>query len=66
MHSRNYEELQWIIQRGHINRCAHGGVAIFIHGNILFKEITTNTPLQAIASRINIEIDVTLVSINNS
>ena len=52
--------------KGHINRRAHGGVTISIHGNIPFKEITVNTPLQAIAARINIGIDGTLVSTYNT
>ena len=60
---KNYNGL---FKEGHINRRAHEGVAIFIHGNIPFKEITINTPLQAIAARINIGIDVAIVSIYNS
>ena len=49
-----------------INRRAHRGVAVFIHENTPFKEITINIPLQAIEARINIGIDVTIVSIYNS
>ena len=55
-----------LFKEGHINRRAHGRVAVFIHDNIPFKEITTDTPLQAIAARLNIGIDVTVVSIYNS
>ena len=62
----NIKNYNGLYKEGHINRRAHGGVAIFIHDNIPFKEITINTPLQAIAARINIGIDVTIVSIYNS
>ena len=60
---KNYSGL---LEEGYINRRSHGGVAIFTHDNILFKETTINTPVQAIAARINIGIDVTIVSIYNS
>ena len=34
---KNYNEL---FKEGHINRRPHGGVEIFVHSNIPFKEIT--------------------------
>ena len=60
---KNYSGL---FKEGHINRQSHGGIAIFIHDNIPFKEITVNTPLQALVDRTNIGIYVTIVSIYNS
>ena len=57
---KNYDGL---FKEGHINRRAHGGIPILIHDNILLNEITINTPLQTVAARINIRIDVTIVSI---
>ena len=56
---KNYNGL---FKEGHINRRAHGGVVVFIHDNIPFNKIARKTPLQAIAARINIGIDVTIVS----
>ena len=38
---KNYNGL---FKEGHINHRSHGGVAIFIHDNKPFKEITFNTP----------------------
>ena len=62
---KNYNGL---FKEGHINHRSRGGVAIFIHDNKPFKEITIKTPLplRAIAARTNIGIDVTIVSIYNS
>ena len=52
--------------KGHTNLWAHGGVAIFIHETIPYQKIILNTPQQAIAARINIGRDFTIVSIFNS
>ena len=62
----NIKKYEGIFKERHKNRRAHEGVPVFIHKNILFKEITINTPLQVIAAGINIGIDVTVVSIYNS
>ena len=55
-----------LFKEWHTNIRAHGGVAIFIHETIPYQKVTLNTPLQAIAARINIGRDVTIVSIYNS
>ena len=64
--SFNIKNYTGLFKEGHITRHAHGVVAIFIHENIPFKEIAINTSQQAIADRINIGIDVTVVSIYNT
>ena len=51
---------------GHRNYQAHVRVAIFIHETITYHKLILNTPLQEIASRINIGRKVTIVSISNS
>ena len=51
---------------GYINYRAHGGAAIFIHKIIPYQKLILNTPLQAIAAKMNIERDVSIVSIYNS
>ena len=60
---KNYNEL---FKEGNANHQAHGGVAIFIHYTIPYQKLILNTPLQAIAARINIGRDMTIVSIYNS
>ena len=55
-----------LFKEGHTNYRAHGGVAIFIHETISYQKSIINTPLQAIAARINIGRDLTIVSIYNS
>ena len=62
----NIKNYPGFFKEGHINRRPHGGVAIFIHSNIHFKETTINIPLQALAAKINTGIDVNIVSISNS
>ena len=52
-------------KEGHTNYRAHEGVANFIHETIPHQKSILNTPLQAIAARINIGRDVTIVSIYN-
>ena len=59
----NIKNYNGLFKEGRINRRARGGVAIFILDNIPFKEIATYTPLQELAARSNIGIDVTVVSI---
>ena len=62
----NVKSYNGLFKEGHINRRAHRGVSKFVHDNIPFKKRAINTLLPAIAARINIGIDVTLVSIYNS
>ena len=50
-----------VFKEGHINYWAHWGVVICIYQNL-----TLNSPIQAIAATINIERDVTIVSIYKS
>ena len=54
-----------LLKEGHTNIRAHGEVTIFSHNTIPYQKITLNTPLQALAARINIGRDVTIVSIYN-
>ena len=62
----NSKKYNWIIRKRHTNIGALGGVAIFIHETTPYQKVTLYTPLHAIAARINIESDVTIVSIYNS
>ena len=55
-----------IHKEGHLNHRAHGGVAIFIHETLPYKEIELNTPIQAVAAQISIGKPVTVASIYNS
>ena len=61
----NFNQMYYngLFKEGRTNYRAHGGVAIFIHEAISYKKIILNTPLQAIAVRITIRGDVTIVSI---
>ena len=62
----NLKNYNGLFKEGHTNIRAHGGVVIFIHEAIPYQKVIPNTPLQAIAARINIGRDVTIVSIYNS
>ena len=55
-----------LLKEGDTNYGTHGGVAIFIHETIPYQKLILTTSLQAIADRINIGRDVTIVSIYNS
>ena len=44
----------------------HGGAAILVYETILVKEMQLNTPLQAMAAQVTIEILITIVSLYNS
>ena len=59
---KNYNGL---FKEGHTNYGAHGGVAISMHKTIPPQKLVLNTPLLAIAARINRGRDVTIVSISN-
>ena len=61
----NLKNYNGLFKEGHTNIRAHGGVANFIHETISYQKVTLNTPLQAIAARIIIGRDVTIVSIYN-
>ena len=52
-----------LFKEGHTNIRAHGGVAILIHETIPHQKVTLNSQLHAIAARINIGRNVTIVSI---
>ena len=43
-----------ISKLGHFNRTHHGGVALYIHSSIPFRQIELNTPVQAIAIQVNL------------
>ena len=60
---KNYNEL---FNKGHTNYRAHGGVAIFLHENVPYQKLILSISLQAVAARINMGRDVTLVSVYNS
>ena len=62
----NLKSYKGLFKEGHTNIRANGGLAIFIHETPPYQKITFNTPLQAIAARINIVRDVTVVSVYNS
>ena len=62
----NLNNYNGLFKEGHTNYRAHGGVAIYIHETIPYQKSILNAPLQAIAVRINIGRDVTIVFICNS
>ena len=62
----NLKNCNGLFKAGHTNIRVHGGVVIFIHETIPYQKVTLNTPLQAIAARITIGRDMTIVSIYNS
>ena len=55
-----------LFKEGHTNCRAQRGLAIFINVTIPYQKLTLNLPLQAIAARINIGKEVTIVSNYNS
>ena len=62
----NLENYNGLFKEEHTNIRTHGRVAIFIRETIPYQKLIFNTPLQAIAARINIGRDVTIVFIYNS
>ena len=62
----NLKYYNGLFKEGHENCRAHGGVSIFIHETIPYQKLGFNTILQAIAARIKIGRDVTIVSIYDS
>ena len=64
--SLNLKNYNSLLKEGHTNYRAYGRLAIFIHETIPYQKLILNTPLQALAARINIGRDVTIVSIYNS
>ena len=62
----NLKNYNGSFKEGHTSIRALGGVEIFIRETIPYQIVTLNTQLQAIAARINIGKDVTIVSIYNS
>ena len=62
----NLKKYNGLFKEGHTNYRAHEGVPIFIHETIHYQNLILNTPLQAIAARINKGRDVSIVSIYNS
>ena len=62
----NLNNYNGLFKEGHTNHRAHGGIAIFIHYTIPYQKLILNTPLQAIAARIDIRRVVTIVSIYNT
>ena len=59
----NLKNYNGLFKEGHIKYRTHGGVPILIQETITYQKLILNTPLQVIAARINIERDVTIVSI---
>ena len=55
-----------LFKEGHTKYRAHEGVTIFIHETILNQKLILSIPLQAMAAKINIEKDVTIVSMHKS
>ena len=51
---------------GNYNKGPHGGVALYINSSIPFQPIELNTPLQAVAASVQINVRVTLCHINHS
>ena len=62
----NLKNYKGLFKEWHTNIRAHGGVTIFIHKTNPYQKVILNTPVQAIAARISIGRDVTIVSIYNS
>ena len=62
----NFKKYNGLLEEGHTHIPVHGTVAIFIHVTIPYQKILLNIPLQAIAARIDIGRDVTIVSSYNS
>ena len=56
----NLKNYNGLFKEAHTNHRAYGGVAIFIHSTIPYQKLILNTPLQAIAARINMGRDVTI------
>jgi len=52
-----------VAKEGTFNYRQHGGVAIYIHGDIPFQEINLDTPIQAVAVTVQLRIKVTLCNI---
>ena len=51
---------------GHFNRCHHGGVSIYIHSSIPFRQIEIDTPLQAVAIQVQLHSRFTICNLYNS
>ena len=52
-----------VAKEGTFNYRQHGGVAIYIHGDIPFQEINLDTPIQAVAVTVQLRIKVTICNI---
>ena len=52
-----------IAKEGTYNTRQHGGVAMYIHGDTPYQEITLTTPLQAVAATVQLRIKVTICNI---
>ena len=52
-----------VYKDGHFNRSPHGGVAIYIHSDVPYKEIELNTPLQAVAVEVQTNIRFSICNI---
>jgi len=55
-----------ILKEGHFNRRSHGGVGIYLHESVPFREINLTSPIQAVAIQANLGTLITVVSIYNS
>ena len=52
-----------IAKEGTYNNRQHGGVAMYIHGDIPYQEINLNTPLQAVAATVTLRVKVTICNV---
>ena len=52
-----------VAKEGTFNYRQHGGVAIYIHGDIPFQEINLDTPIQAVAVTVQLRIKATICNI---
>ena len=54
------------MKENHHNPRSRGGVAIYLHESIPYKQINLITPFQAVAFQVNLGTQITITSLYNS
>ena len=52
-----------IAKEGTYNNRQHGGVAMYIHGDVPYQELSLDTPIQAVAATVQLRVKVTICNI---
>ena len=55
-----------ISKDGHFNHGQHGGVSLYIHSDVPYREIPLSTPIQAVAAEIRLQFNFSICNIYSS